>query len=51
MAVRHRRQADPYHLGPWKVCAACSRRYRPASPDRRCYECSPIKPTTRQGEQ
>lgn len=29
---------DPYNLGPWHDCSTCHRRYRPDSPDGKCYD-------------
>jgi hypothetical protein len=33
--------ADPFELGPWVQCSSCRRRYRPAGPSGRCYDCAP----------
>jgi hypothetical protein len=43
---------DPYGLGAWVRCGDCGRRYRPADPAARCYDCAnhiPPAPGTPRG--
>jgi hypothetical protein len=40
---------DPYGLGAWTQCGGCGRRYRPADPAARCYDCANGIPGTPPG--